>query len=299
MWSWGWDATSGKTQLVQRRVWAREAVCAEWFFGKFRGRFAAVDPDARPTARLIFTQKSVPFEARGSWAQPAGLDRSVDVYRSTGMDMPGWAVKVSGWRRTDHRHALTIAARRADVGDAEKLDMRGQSNWSLTQRFALEQDSLVARYALLALLDIYAGRLGRLRDTAARKGRIRRPVHDAQDLDRYLVADGLDAATVTSDIANLTKNLTALRWDAPEYTQDQSEWPEKYKERKPVEFVPSLREALSERAARLAEDTANTDGNIRASAQLRQAIANTQLQRFVIMLSILALVVAILSWIHR
>jgi hypothetical protein len=214
------------------------------------------------------------------------------------MSMPGWALRGSGWARTDHRYALTIAARRADVGDAGASDMTGQSNLSLTQRFSLEQSSLVARFALLALLDLYAARLGRLRDTAAREGRIRRPVHDARDLDRYLVGDGLDAATITSDIANLTKNPAVFGWDLPDYTGDISEWPEKYTDRKPVELVASLRERLAERSARLAEDTGNTDGNIRASAELRQAIANTRLQRLVIALTILAVVIAILSFIH-
>jgi hypothetical protein len=40
---------------------------------------------------------------------------------------------------------------------------------------------------------------------------------------------------------------------------------------------------------------ANTDGNLRASAELRQAIANTRLQRIVVVFTIVALVVAVLS----
>jgi hypothetical protein len=157
----------------------------------------------------------------------------------------------------------------------------------------------VARYALTALLDIYAGQLARLRDAAGRSRRIRRPVHDARNLDRYLVTDGLDAATITADVANLTKDPTTFRWNVPEYTEDQGQFREGWKKREPLELLPLMCDSLESRAARLAEDTANTDGNIRASAELRQAVANTRLQRTVVIITIAALVVALVSLIRR
>jgi hypothetical protein len=63
----------------------------------------------------------------------------------------------------------------------------------------------------------------------------------------------------------------------------------------PREFVPGLNSALRERAARLAADTENTTGNIRSSAELRQAIANTLLQRTVVFFSVVAVVVAVIG----
>ena len=204
-------------------------------------------------------------------------------------------MKASRWPMTDHRHAWTIAARRSDVGREGASDASGQSNWSLTQRFGSDHALLVSRYALTALLDIYAARLARLRDAAGRRRLIRRPVNDARNLDRYLLTDGLDAATITADIANLTKDLTNFRWGVPEYTEDQGDLSESWKKREPLELVPRLCESLKERAARLAEDTANTDGNLRASSELRQAVANTRLQRAVVIFTIAALVVAVVS----
>ena len=291
------DALTGKRRAAQGLVLQREAECARWFYTKFEGRFAAADPEARPSTRLMFTQNAVPFEGRRAWLEPAGLDWAPDVYRC--VDTPGWALKASNWPRTDHRYVWTIAARRSDVGREGASDATGQSNWSLTQSFGTDQTALVARYALTALLDIYAGQLARLRDAAGRSRRIRRPVHDAQNLERYLVTDGLDAATITADVANLTKDPASFRWDVPEYTEDQGELREGRRKWEPNELVPLLCESLARRAARLAEDTVNTDGNIRASAELRQAVANTRLQRWVVILAITAVVVALVSLIQR
>jgi hypothetical protein len=159
------DALTGKRRAVQGLVLQREAECARWFYTKFEGRFAAADPEARPSIRLMFTQNAVPFEVRRAWLEPAGLDWAPDVYRC--VDTQGWALKASNWPRTDHRYAWTIAARRSDVGREGASDATGRSNWSMTQSFGTDQAPLVARYALTALLDIYAGQLARLRDAGS------------------------------------------------------------------------------------------------------------------------------------
>ena len=91
-------------------------------------------------------------------------------------DAPGWALKTSPWPTKDDRYTLTIPARRSDVGREGASDLRGQSNWSLTQRFNMEQESLAARFALVALLDIYADRLAGLRDASGGRGPGHRPV---------------------------------------------------------------------------------------------------------------------------
>jgi hypothetical protein len=292
----GWADMSmpdaAKQRAVERRVRQLEAECAQWFFTKFEGRLAEADARAHPSIKLIFTNKAVPFsEGTETWLARTGLAWTLDVYRCT--DAPGWALKTSAWLKVD-RYAWTIAARRSDVGQADASDATGQSNWSLTQRFGIEQEPLVARYALAGLLDLYADRLAVLRDAAGGHRAGHRPVRDARNLDRYLLTDGLDAATVTADIANLTQELRTFRWNVPEYTQDLGPH-QGSKNFEPHELVPQLCESLRERAARLAADTANTDGNLRASAELRQAIANTRLQRRVLVLTIIAVVVAVLS----
>jgi hypothetical protein len=48
-------------------------------------------------------------------------------------------------------------------------------------------------------------------------------------------------------------------------------------------------------AARLAEDSTTTVGNIRASAELQQAIANTTLQRVLLVVSVIAAAAAVIA----
>jgi hypothetical protein len=292
-----WDAFSGKRRAVEQLIQTRENECERWFYGRFQGRFAVADEAVQPTIRLLFTEESVPFQGRDRWRYAPDLDWSPGVHRST--ELKGWSLKDWSWGRDRRRYVTTIAARRSDVGDEDHADLGGQSNWSLTQRFGEEHAGLAARLSLRALLDIYSGRLARLRDSAGKTRRVRRPVHDARNLDTYLLTDGLDAATITADVGNLTKELAVFGWGVPEYTEDQGELPEGFKQRPAIELVPALCSNLQALASRLAADTANTDGNIRASAELRQAVANTRLQRTVVFFALAALVVALVSLIYR
>ncbi|MFL6161486.1 MAG: hypothetical protein ACJ74U_04585 [Jatrophihabitantaceae bacterium] len=289
------DVPFGKRRSIDDRVRERERACGEWFYAQFPGRFASAAPQERPTFRLLFTEQARPFEGRTMWLEPVGLDWSPNVYRCT--DLPGWALKSDRRPIRGERYVVTVAARRGDVGKNGATDMTGRSNWSLTQRFSREQHKLAAVYSLVPLLDIYGGCLARLRDEASKKRRIRRPVNDARRLDRYLVTDGLDAATIAPDISAYTDDLMRFRWNVPEYTEDQTEMPERFK-RDPIEFVPQLCEVLHARSGRIIEDTANTDGNIRASAELRQAVANTRLQRTVVLFTIAAVLLAIITLVH-
>jgi hypothetical protein len=196
---------------------------------------------------------------------------------------------------SDHRHFWTFAARRSDVRPEGGWDLSGEANFSETGLFDRDHAPLMALYGLSALLKIYGGRLALLRDAAGRHRFIRRPVSEARHLDSYLLTDGLDVATITADVADFTKELTRFRQGVPEYIEYHGDLSAGRDNREPVEFVPLLCGFLKDSAARLAADTANTDGNLRASAELRQAIANTRLQRIVVMFTIAALLVAVLS----
>jgi hypothetical protein len=56
-----------------------------------------------------------------------------------------------------------------------------------------------------------------------------------------------------------------------------------------------MREGLQNQAAGLARDTDVTTANIRASAELRQAIANTTLPRVILCVGGFALAIAVIS----
>jgi hypothetical protein len=282
-----------KRRACQALIREYEDSCSRWFVTKFPGRFASAEPEERPVIRMLFTTGQTPYKQRMAWLRPVGLDFAMPLWRS--MERPGWWLSEDGWPYREGRHVMTLAARRADVAEEAGTDESGDSNWYLTQQFASEQATLAARHAMPALLDLYADRLGELRDEAGIKRFPRRPVREARELDDYLIRDGLDAATVTSDLELLTRDVTEFRWGVPEFSEDRDQLPEKFRRGDPPEYVPALCAQIREQAARLASDTKTTTGNVRASAELRQAIANTTLQRFTLILSFAATIVAITS----
>jgi hypothetical protein len=272
-----------------------EEACTRWFADRFRGRFAA-NPNSRPVMRLMFTQEQVPFKERKAWLRPVGLSDSLEVWRSTETELPGWALVLSRWPYRHEQPVVMVAARRRDAAEEPTAGESGESNWYLTQRFADDQAPLAARYAMTSLLSVYGDGLGDLRDRAGGRPMLRRPVQEAKKLDQYLIGDGLDSATITADIRLLTDDLKQFRWGVPEYTEDLEGYSPDLREKQELrEFVPVLCSWLRNQTNRLSEDTATTTGNIRASAELRQAIANTRLQRPTLLLSLAAAVIAVIS----
>jgi hypothetical protein len=160
----------------------------------------------------------------------------------------------------------------------------------LTQQFALYQSPLVARWAIACLLSLYIDRLAGLRDRPVRH-RLRRPVREALSLDDYLLGDGLDASAVTADVRDLTENPTYFEHDILDYVEDVS-----YAlGNTPQQLAPWLLDPLRHRGLGLERDTDVTTRNISASAGLRQAIANTRLQRMALLLTATAIAIAVIS----
>lgn len=273
-----------------------EQACSRWFANRFPGRFSLITPAERPVMRLMLTTEQVPFSGRERWLRPVGLDRGLEVWRSSEPSFPGWALSFGQEPGRRRRPVVTIAARRADAAKGDAQDHH-ETNWALTCAFGSYQASLAVTYAMRFLLSVYTDRLGELRDHAGTKRRLHRPVRQARDLDRYLIGDGLDAVTIAADIREVTSDLPRFRRHVPDYTEDLSGYPEASRaQRTPDELVPELCTALGEQATRLADDINTATGNIHASAELRQAITNTRLQRATIILSIIATVIALLSF---
>lgn len=284
-----------KRKACRALIREREDACGRWFSQRFPGRFAVAESERRPVIRMLFTKEQVPYAERLAWLAPVGLDFAAPLWRS--VQPQGWWLAEERWPHENGRHAMTLSARRRDAvrEGPGAPPTNPDSNWYLTQRFGSEQAPLAARHAIVALVSLYAHELGRLRDEAGIKRFPRRPVREGQKLDDYLVRDGLDASTFTADLDSLTSDLIRFRWNVPEFVEVLDHLPPPLRNRQPDEYVPALCSFSREQAARLASDTDKTVGNIKASAELRQAIANTRLQRVIIVLSITAVVVALLS----
>ena len=238
--------------------------------------------------RLLLTKKTVPFDVgRPRWLSPPGLAFGPGVWRSTGQ--PGWAIKLDPGASGGQFTAIG-AARRRDAAREHAPEGRGESTSLLTQQFAMYQSPLVARWAIACLLSLYIDRLTGLRDRPVRH-RLRRPVQEALNLDNYLLGDGLDASTVTADVRDLTENPAYFGHDIPDYLEDVSYAPGNT----PQQLVPWLLDRLKHRGLGLERDTDVTTRNISASAGLRQAIANTRLQRTMLLLTGIAIAIAVIS----
>jgi hypothetical protein len=296
-------ATDQRRLACEARITTYEAACWTWLASKFPGRFSAWKLADRPAMRLLLTKNTAPFEDSAKWLAPAGIAFGTGVWRPAGMafgpdtwlppDPHGWFLQLADWPR-DRRFTATAAR---SLGTAEARQQGGTNPLRyLPQQFAGGHSSLAARWAMTCLLSVYADKLAQLRDDAGRHRPGSRPVRQGRDLDDYLIRDGLDASTVASDLGDFTKDLAEFRTGVPEYTEYLDSLPARVRAKnQPRELVPWLREVLQDQVERLARDTAATTGNVGASAELRQAVANTKLQRVMICLTVLAVAIAVIG----
>lgn len=299
---YGWSSSSlmasqVKEKAVESRIAALEDACGAWFARAFPGKFSRLPEDQRPHTRIVLTAAEPPFDddPRGAFAV-ARIGSSYGTYLGTDKGFEGWHLQTRSQIMGEGRDARvwTFAARRSDVGEHGLTDSRGDTNWGVTQRFSSEHVGLVALHGLRILMDEFFIELARLRDDAGGDRRFPRPVREAKRLNQYLVTTGLDTSAFASDIAELASNLDWFRWGVPEYMEVVSEQARNHG-RSARDLVPDISEGLAVGARRLGAMAAQTQDNLRASAELRQAIENTRLQRIVILVSVVTLIVATLT----
>jgi hypothetical protein len=295
----GLRATQPQQRAEQNRMIACQAMiskhedaCRGWFSMRFPGGvFFDAGPESIPTVRILVTKENVPFEGHMRQLAPVGLSSALDVWNST--NEPGWKLSFRGQPRGG-RYTITAAARSKDAAQSPGGNVTGDTNWYLTQIFAEHQSPLIARWAISCLLSFYTDRLAVLRDRAGRRRKIGRPVREAQDLDRFLIREGLDASTIISDLNEFTARPNIFRFDVSEYAKDISVYPESFqRNHTPAQLSASLLDRIKEQAERLRRDTDAATSNISASAELRQSIANTKMQRRV--LAVVSIIIALAS----
>jgi hypothetical protein len=286
-----------KTEAYQKLVRRREQECHNWFAKNFAGRFAAAGLDSRPTSRVLFTALAKPFGRETIAFEATDLAYAFAPWSS--QDPANWYLSPSP--RSAPKRTTVFAARRNDVANSEHLPdgEDAASLWYLMQRFGDEQLDLTIRIDLHNLLSLYSEQVSRIRDQAGMKRRLRRPVKKANELDRFIVGDGLDIATVGRDLEEFSTSPHFWR-DVPEYQEDYSAFPENFKSRYPAR---SLKEAYSgqigDLAKRVVQDAEITLGNVRASAELQQSVSNTKLQWTMSVLTVVAIVVAVIGLYHH
>ena len=287
-----------KELAVEDAVRTIEDECAKWFYNQFPGGFSKVSTARRPHVRIVLTEQALPFES--GWPRTpidaAGIGVSWGAYRGSDADTAGWRLSTGSPFRSEREETWVFAARRSDVAYENTRDEPDGTNWTVVQRFADEHSQLVALRALQVMLQSYSTDLADMRDRADRTRRFPRTVREAKTMNTYLLTTGLDVASVTSDVSLLTKNLKRFRWSVAEYHRE----PDEPTESEPGpnhrdSLVPVMRSSMRWQAKRLARASIDTDQNLRASAELQQAIANTRMQRVVLVLTVVAIAVAVLA----
>jgi hypothetical protein len=291
-----WQPSRRKRQAFEDLIRDHEVSCWGWLADKFPGRFCREDPALRPSFRVLTTKESNPYVDDHKWLNPPDLRFRSDLWRPT--TSKNWFLQVSDWPH-DLQTTATAATRRLprEANSGQDADLCSPQQMAL--QFTSGHSSVVARWATSCLLSLYADELATLRDHAGRRPQRRLPrrhVRAALDLDRYLIGDGLDAATVASEVASFAEDPQNFATDLRAYPEYLDPFPESARAANPPrEMTAWTREGLQERAERLERDTSAATGNIRASAELRQAIANTRLQRVVVPLTFLTLVATVIT----
>jgi hypothetical protein len=291
-------AEAQKALACESKIAGYERECWKWISRRFPGVFVRAGFETTPIVRLLITRNGVPFQDYERELAPVNLASKLNLWNSK--NEPGW--KLSFSHRSPGRESLLIAATRAgDAARSSGSGISGDTVWHLTQVFADSQSSLIAGWALSRLLALYADRLSSIRDRAGRQVRLtprlsfRRPVREARDLDEFLMRDGLDAATIISDVKDATSLAGLFSLGEPSYEEDLSNYPSRAKSFPPRDLAPTLEASIKSQAERLNRDTEAATTNIAASAELRQSIANTRLQRSVIFLTIITIAIALAS----
>jgi hypothetical protein len=285
-----------RRQAFEDLITEREVSCWEWLVDRFPGRFCGEDSALRPSFRVLTTKESSPYVDDHKWLNPPDLRFRSYLWRPT--TSKNWFLQVSDWPRNLQTTA-TAATRRLPREATSSDDANLCSPQQMAMQFASGHSAVIARWATSCLLSLYADELADLRDRAGRRPKRwspRRHVRDALDLDRYLIGDGLDAATVAPDVASFAKDAQNFATDLRAYPEYLEPFPESARAANPPrELMAWIQEGLLERAEKLEKDTSAATENIRASAELRQAIANTRLQRIVVPLIFFTLVAAVVT----
>lgn len=275
-----------KERRCQAFIAEQESACLGWFETWFSGRFTKDKSPLRPFIRVLLTEQAAPFADERRDLAPVGLDQNKDVWRAP-EHMSGWVLALSGSsdQEWQPQARAVFAARRREATRAPAKD-DGSPWWD---SFSSLHESLIATIALSQLVGLHAERLAGLRDRVASKRRFRHPVAEARQLDEYLLRDGLDVATFVADLDVLTDEAESGNFDSamPPYVREMPDVD-------PERLSETLRQQLRATSAQLQLDTDATTRQIVASAELRQAITNTRLQRIVVMISLVALIVAVI-----
>lgn len=288
-------AAEAKARAVDKRLDELATSCRQWLDRALPGRFALEVQEERPAVFVLVADGLTPYSEEAGPLSPIGArPHARDVWTSLASD--GWYGSFGSGIGPRRSRVTWLARRDALPGTRDsRSDEEARQNWHVGARFHEEQGPLFSWWGLWRLLNAYEKSLAKYRDTSgASARRLARPVKQARELDRLLTTDGMEVATVCYDVKQDLPSVDYLRALAPDYSELRP-WPQ---ERAPARLLDGLHRNLQTLADELPLRSEVVLANARASAELRQAVSNTRLQRVILAISTAALVIGLASYVN-
>jgi hypothetical protein len=264
----------------------------EWLRRYFPGAFAELEKPL-PAAEYLILDKERPFppEREPSLLNVLGLWSPWPPFESA--ELPGVKLTVE---RPFHREAvLQLASNRNEALASTTLDSgSGRDEFSLLQALDESLHQNIAQYALLRLLDAYHRSLSELRDAApTSRTSTRASLRQLKRARAESVAQSVDIQSATAEILDAYRAPEHLRHDAAEWRE--ADDPSRKGPRPPRDLAETWLWELRERAERLAALEERLRAAVQADAALLNAIASLRLQGRLLVATVGALVVALIS----
>lgn len=286
--------TQIKEETLEARLELLQEHCWSWLSGTARGKFSNVPVSARPVMRVYFTDGVDPF-SRTPALGPLGLDYSNQVWNTS--DCTSFYFADLDWAGlSDRKIGCTAVEKRAFLRDLGESESGADSVHPgvLADLLVRQNVPMVAAWWLDRLLDQYRLDVARIRDS--------RPVTEspgqaARRLTTFLASDGHDIAIVAKDVEQLTMPAShfgvSMNWMV-DVTEVLCPHPGRDHET-PARLGHSVRERLHDSAVALSAEFDVAFKSIGSSAQLLQSMSEMKLQRLTIVLSVVAIVVAMIT----
>lgn len=281
-----------KQEACAKRVDSLEAHCTAWLSARGRGKFASLDSPDRCAMRIILSDRTMPFDESNGPLSPVGFDHAVSRWNTT--DKSEWFyVPSPEWSGPSSKAfiAATVSTMDPSMREVEPdLSVEG-----MVHRFARNQTDLIRLWSLDKLLDYYTREVTSIRD---RSVRIRKPIASAQSLLRFLAQNGDDIPIVTRDIVSVTK-LPLLAFRLPPYVDSGMGEMAATDDAGLKSLAESMIGDLDAKASQLAAAADTLIRTVRGSAELLQATSNAKLQRATLIVSMVAVAIALIALLFR
>lgn len=283
-----------KTPDILRREAAERALtilgdaCGSWMKDHFPGSFAASAGGQLPGARFLVTELAEPLKAAGALPGSAGLGAVGLAGSPLAWSFPEWPparLRLPGGFYDGHSRSLTVAVRRSDalVGRPGFPD---DTNWSIGQYAAELVSGLTVRWSMIEVLAAYRERTALLRDSIARPAS-GRPIRDIRLRRQLLAADALDSATVRARITELARDPDRFAWNVIEPVRTVG------KEPTTEQLLELMRSNLLEQAELFEREQQLVMQTLTADSELAGVISSIRVQRIALVVSLIALLVAL------